>query len=108
MLGAAWVASVPAAGLLVLLFNKQSAGPTFAALFTGVWIATAIMWALVFNAEYASTDPANAYAAMAIVLFIGTAFPLVLLGEQLRLFLRSPGRYLRPTNPECGDLISHS
>ena len=107
MLGAALILSTPAAGLLALLFNKQSAGPVFAVIFTGVWVATATMWALVFNAEHASTDPANAYAAMAIVLFIGTVFPLVMLGEQVLLFLRSPLRYLRRIDSESGDLVSH-
>lgn len=108
MLGAAWVLSIPAIGLLALLFNKQSVGPGFAALFAGVWIATAVMWALVFNAEYAPIAPANAYMAMAFVLFIGTMFPMVILGEQVRLFFRSPWRYLRPTHSECSDFAPHS
>jgi len=99
--------SLPAVGFLCLLFNKQSAGPAFAALFTGVWLATATMWALVFNAEYAPVAPANAYLAMAFVLFIGTVFPLVMLGGQVLLFLRSPLRYLRRADPESGDLVSH-
>jgi len=105
--GAALILSTPVVCLLWLLFDKQSVGPAFAAVFTGVCIATATMWALVIKTEYAPFAPVNAYMAMTIVMLVGTAFPLVMLWEQVRLFVHSPWRYLWRADSESGEPISH-